>query len=954
MGIQNYNFNNLDIKLSSDALWDFDMAFDESEYNTGVIYNSEPMYYSANTTIFSDSFYSGRIPLIMDLNDPDCTLQTELPTITNLFGGDGPTNPGTFFSANTLVSKMSWNMSESEDGGRYYDIGLTGIDNGLVSGLSGYTINLDKTMDRANDFHPLYYDYRMKMHSVTGYTSYWDRRLNGGVLSFDMLSNPLGYTVVDGTYLVTTTNITTSGIGSGIEVQVTVSGGTVDPLLGVVIINQGNSYEVSDSIYIPETLLGGTNPSLLIKIRVGTVTSGVPTNPVTYGMRSNYDRTGFYYDLYGGFFQGFYRLWGTNYDVLENRVDKGWTSECFLKVRSSGSSWNNLTTNTLNDIYPDNEGIFFYLGSRSENKFWSETSSESGRFSMVGDPLYTVGECVETNVVSHVCDGKTGFTWVNSVFSGKFLTSASTEYDVLSNNFALRLSGGSQHGGYKLGYRALRYTGDTEFPGDTLLLGCSGTTFVSGFTIEEKYTDEVICTGTTVNEWVKIDAVWKRNFYFPSEEEKEWRGGTSLISSTVCQTAYTNSYTTEVSFLDAGKYIQNEAWLDDIDNRMGQLQLYVNSRPVLTVDNFEEIIPRRLNIESSKQLGVPFNMSFGGGSQGLYESLTFSGTPVESSVLYNTNTTSNWEVISGTTGTSVTWDYCDINSQETICDGISKGVLLTSENYGVGLNGLITLSIKDYNNYNHPIISGETYDIILNVVSHSGSPSIDIGFSGSTEVAPTPEVTYLFQDKILQSFISGSTFHSEYVATHTGNMFIGISPNTHGSVLIANISVSKREYKRNPGNEGMLIEKHFAGTYMGGISQMRFYQRPLDASEIRHNYYVNEKRYGLTDCNICKDEIFVEGCDDEFAIYTFPIGIDEISLSFDNRMVLWSKFESVNVDTWDIISNYHITPKTYNITPTPMVKFPFTSVPTKPLTVTITRIDAMGEASIKLTGKRVR
>ena len=43
------------------------------------------------------------------------------------------------------------------------------------------------------------------------------------------------------------------------------------------------------------------------------------------------------------------------------------------------------------------------------------------------------------------------------------------------------------------------------------------------------------------------------------------------------------------------------------------------------LSDFDEIIGRRLNEYYAKQVGVPFNFSLGGGSQGLLESQTFDG-----------------------------------------------------------------------------------------------------------------------------------------------------------------------------------------------------------------------------------------------------------------------------------------------------------------------------------------
>ena len=52
---------------------------------------------------------------------------------------------------------------------------------------------------------------------------------------------------------------------------------------------------------------------------------------------------------------------------------------------------------------------------------------------------------------------------------------------------------------------------------------------------------------------------------------------------------------------------------------------YVDSKLKFVVDEFPEIIGKRLSEYKSKQIGVPFNMSLGGGSQGLIESQTFDG-----------------------------------------------------------------------------------------------------------------------------------------------------------------------------------------------------------------------------------------------------------------------------------------------------------------------------------------
>ena len=57
----------------------------------------------------------------------------------------------------------------------------------------------------------------------------------------------------------------------------------------------------------------------------------------------------------------------------------------------------------------------------------------------------------------------------------------------------------------------------------------------------------------------------------------------------------------------------------------GTLRFWINGRVVYRVEDFIGLKLRALNEYSSKQLGVPYNISWGGGTQGLVESQTFGG-----------------------------------------------------------------------------------------------------------------------------------------------------------------------------------------------------------------------------------------------------------------------------------------------------------------------------------------
>jgi hypothetical protein len=68
-----------------------------------------------------------------------------------------------------------------------------------------------------------------------------------------------------------------------------------------------------------------------------------------------------------------------------------------------------------------------------------------------------------------------------------------------------------------------------------------------------------------------------------------------------------------------------QKWLNQVDDRRGLLKLYVNGYLFMIIEDFEEIIPHELNTEKEKQIGVPYTISWGGGTQGLRESLIPSG-----------------------------------------------------------------------------------------------------------------------------------------------------------------------------------------------------------------------------------------------------------------------------------------------------------------------------------------
>ena len=75
--------------------------------------------------------------------------------------------------------------------------------------------------------------------------------------------------------------------------------------------------------------------------------------------------------LNGGFWQGFFKT-DENYRVLPKNIGNGLTFEVVLKKHDFDKDGKY----RLNDKHSDNKGIFLYLGTRAENKWWKEYISE--------------------------------------------------------------------------------------------------------------------------------------------------------------------------------------------------------------------------------------------------------------------------------------------------------------------------------------------------------------------------------------------------------------------------------------------------------------------------------------------------------------------------------------------------------------------------------------------------
>jgi hypothetical protein len=912
--LNNYYFNKLDARLDYSSYYDIFLASDERDYNREVIFSPYLICVidNVNDYLSGNTWCSDCLPLWIDLNNPqssrklypyECNEYDENNTLLSLSYWCSAT-------PNSNDSRCTCPKCENRDytGNTNFvqsicDVGLTGIDNGLVQYMSGNTTEYD--ICKLEFIKVSASTAVISGTTGSGCTGDFSGVVSGfvpkGVESY-LTSGliPLRYPCTGGTDSVTSATTITWENFNLIESGMTLSGCCYfttgkDDNTGLYLTFSDFTQTFSGDSFTTQLVTEEGYWQAPCQMESLKIWTDMPeqykwdhlhydrrfkmkqvtgfTHQYSYGIEAVSGKTeGYYNNLRGGFYQGFYKLYDYPYEVLPERTECGWTVESLLKFDVECVSGCTIPgTQTLNDVYPNNKGIYFYMGTRAENKFHNYYSGETGLNTCDQGDYSCSG--IPTPIIT---TGYTGYCGTQV----QVITSTYDEtIDSLSNSFALRLTDDG-----RVGYRALYFTGNciTTYS-DKKVLDCNtneyytikdcvtGLTYSSGYTIVEKYSD-VVCglTGSTFVEscpWLLVTARFQRNYCYDGCDLENKGGINDLIDipivdtpgyidsglnttsttlvreaplmpgwndmgnkvvvtgqylgsgeiATGCTSTCSCSACTQTNCTTCGpatgcttnytklteKIKFSKKWSDDKSFRTGALTIFVNGRPVLTDTEFEEIIPRRLNTEKQKQVAVPFNISWGGGTQGLIDNQTFSADT-----------------------------------------------------------------------------------------------------SGNTITCPP--------------------------------------------------------YVQDPNDLGLLIEKNFAGTYIGGISQLRYYIKPLGFDEIFHNFLVNKDRYNLVDCaggctNGCGPcpAVIIRDCDSLDVILDFAVGQTDVSVNSLSQFIVPPEYVSVkfngvlvdNVITYTIqLISDNGTGTTTNVTT------PFLALPTDVIKVIITKFDTTKESKVTIMG----
>ena len=378
------------------------------------------------------------------------------------------------------------------------------------------------------------------------------------------------------------------------------------------------------------------------------------TDNFIYPIELSYDENvGIHTDFCGGFYQGFYKIDGTDYEVLPNRVSKEWSAEFWLNKSDDVCSGN--TGTILNDVYPENKGIFFFLGTRAENKFWNQFEGLNSATTVCDSSSTEWCTPVKESDVSVIDDASNVSVPLNpppiviTEISNQFLIyGRARSGSTFCNNGPLSGLGNKT---------ACSFTGDsifitstkqvqTDFRNPFLIFGRarSGTTFcnngpLSGLGNQTACSYSGDSVDVTELDWAADVVDNAIGFMIKDDGSIGYR---LLTLSGVCSgDTYVSGCSIEESFSPSGT-VKDDEWthiairfiadttydeceLEYKDRRKGKLMFYVNCRLKHVVNDFDEFVARRLDDHWKKQVGVPFNISLGGGTQGLVESMTFDG-----------------------------------------------------------------------------------------------------------------------------------------------------------------------------------------------------------------------------------------------------------------------------------------------------------------------------------------
>ncbi len=301
--------------------------------------------------------------------------------------------------------------------------------------------------------------------------------------------------------------------------------------------------------------------------------------------------------LTGGFFQGFFKS-SDNYQILPVSPEKELSFEVQLKPNFNETVLNN----TLNYTYPNNKGYFLYLGTRAENKF-------SYLYNSTGETAIYTGLTTNDNI---------GIIYDN-------VTKVETDNKYLFFNRTPN------------GYMVTTWSGDTtmdyfyneenNYQSPNKYLSFNRTTTGNTVTNQTGYTEndvEYIVNDDLINNAIGFritddGAIGYKMINYSCETNDVWFEEEYSEDNVVL---HDNLYSIFIRFI-----LNETNDCPNYSNRKFKINIYVNSKLIFVSKELPELFLRNLNDKLEKQESVPYNISLGGGTQGLIDMINITTEP---------------------------------------------------------------------------------------------------------------------------------------------------------------------------------------------------------------------------------------------------------------------------------------------------------------------------------------
>lgn len=283
----------------------------------------------------------------------------------------------------------------------------------------------------------------------------------------------------------------------------------------------------------------------------------------------------------GGFYQGFYKLEGHEYQTLPNGPDKVLTFHFLLRPRRTDEDLGNIVNKNHH-----NEGTFFFMGTRAENKFaklYSEKRTESSddEFANSLSGLTNQYEYINTDNKFLFFDRATGYT-----------------VDTWKEDLAVRLKMKKEQTP-SINYHLIMDQTETGQTVDTIKQ------------YEEENKKEYNIYSDLKNNLFSLfitsdGAIGYKIGALDCENENKYSVETEYSKNLIIPYNTWSSINVRVHLID--------------DNTM-RIFIYVNGFLVLVSKELAPFNFKALDDSSDRQEGVPYNISIGGGTIGLAETI---------------------------------------------------------------------------------------------------------------------------------------------------------------------------------------------------------------------------------------------------------------------------------------------------------------------------------------------